>query len=68
MESNHLNKQVYRLKKKTICKSNDKHKEEQKDKHEYVQKDIKILKCGEGRVRKSRLFFKNVLEPIWLSV
>ena len=49
MESNHLIKPEYRLKKKTICESNDKHKEQQKDKHEDVKKDIKIIKCGEGK-------------------
>ena len=35
-------------KKKPICESNDKHKEQQKDKHEDVKRDIKIIKCGEG--------------------
>ena len=43
MESNHLNKPVYRSKrkKKPICESNDKCKEQQKDKCEAVRKDIK---------------------------
>ena len=48
---NHLNQPVYRSKrkrKKPICESNDKHKEQQKDKHEDVKRDITILKCGEG--------------------
>ena len=31
-------------KKTTYCE--DKHKERQKDKHEDVKKDIKIIKCG----------------------
>ena len=35
--------------KKPICESNDKHKEQQKDKHEDIKKDIKIIKCGEGK-------------------
>ena len=34
---------------KKDCKSNDKHKEEQKDNHENVKKDIKMIKCGEGK-------------------
>ena len=40
MESNCLNKPVYRSKrkKKPIVKSDDKHKEQQKDKHEDVKK------------------------------
>ena len=33
-------------KKHPICESNDKHKEQQKDKHEDVKRDIKIIKCG----------------------
>ena len=50
MESNHLNKLVYRSKRKekTYCKSNNKHKEQQKDKYEDVKKNIKIIKCGKG--------------------
>ena len=39
--ANHLNKPVDRYKrKKRHCKSNDKHKEQQKDKHEDVKKRI----------------------------
>ena len=41
--------QNYKGKKKAICKSNDKNKEQQKDKHEDVKKDIKIIKCEEGK-------------------
>ena len=52
MESNHLNKPVYKPKRKnktkqnknTICESSDKYKEQQKDKYEDVKKDIKIIK------------------------
>ena len=51
-------------KKKPICKSNDKHREERKDKHEDIKYKNKILKCGDGKLRKSGLFFKNVFEPI----
>ena len=38
-------------KKKSYCKSVDKHKKQQKDKHEDVKKggDNKIIKCGEGK-------------------
>ena len=39
-------------KKKTICESNDKNKEQQMDKHEDIKKwkmDVKIIKCGEGK-------------------
>ena len=56
MESNHLNKPVYRSKKhqktktnkqtKPICESNHKNKEKQKGKCEYVKRDIKIIQCG----------------------
>ena len=49
MESYHLNKQVYRSERKKInCESDDKYKEQQKDEHEDVKKDIKIIKYGEG--------------------
>ena len=51
MESNHLNKPVYKPKRKnktkqnknTICESSDKYKEQQKDKHRDVKKDIRII-------------------------
>ena len=51
IQSNHLNKPVYRSKrkKKSISKSDDKHKEQQKDKHEDVKKGFKIIKCAEGK-------------------
>ena len=52
LESNHLNKQHTDLKeeKKNYCKSNDKHKEQQKDTHENVKKkDYKITECAEGK-------------------
>ena len=44
---NHL---VYRSKRKKIpiCESDDKHKEYQSGKYEDVEKDTKIIKCGEG--------------------
>ena len=61
MESNHLNKPAYRSKrrkkKKTYCKSNDKHKEEQKDKHEDVKKGLQKHRMWGRKARKSRLFF-----------
>ena len=41
---------MYRSKRKKIpiCQSDDKHKEHQNGKHEDVEKDTKIIKCGEG--------------------
>ena len=33
-------------KKKTICESNDKHMEQQRDKREDVKEGIKTIKCG----------------------
>ena len=49
LECNHINKPVYRTKrKKKNCKSDDKHKEQQQNKHD-VKKNIKIIKCGEGK-------------------
>ena len=56
MESNQLNKLVYRYK-KNYCKSDYKHKEQQKDKHENVKKGPKNHKMWGRKVRKSRLFF-----------
>ena len=44
-----LSSKQIRKKKKPICESNDKHREQQKDKHEDVKRDIKIIKCGEGQ-------------------
>ena len=67
MESNHLNKPVYKTNKqkkkkqktpqKTTCESNNKHKEKQKDKHEDVKKEVKNHKMWRRRLRKSRFFF-----------
>ena len=52
-------------KKKTYCKSDDKHKEQQKDKHEDVKKGLPNHRMWRRKVRKSRLFFlNNVFEPI----
>ena len=65
LESNHLNKPIYRSKRKTEC--DDKHKEQQKDKHEDGRKDMKIVKCGKEEEENTDFFFKNVFEPIWLS-
>ena len=64
MESNHLNKPVYRLKKKTICENNDKHKEQEKNKHEDVKKDIKIIK----RREEEQLNLDHFLFRICLSL
>ena len=60
MGSNHLNKPVYRSKrkkKKTYCKNNNKHKEQQKDKHEDVKQGHQNCKMWGKKKRKSRLFF-----------
>ena len=60
MESNHLNKPVYRSKrgkKKPYCKSDDKHKEQQEDKHEDVIKGLQNHRIWGRKVRKSKLFF-----------
>ena len=35
-------------KKKTICESNDKHREYPKDKHQDIKRDIEIIKYEEG--------------------
>ena len=72
MESNHLNKPVYRSKRKikTYCKSDDKHQKQQKDKHENVKNGLQSQRMWGRKVRKSRVFFVclfvfyNVLEPI----
>lgn len=63
MESNHLDKPVDRSKrgknkkqKKTYIKSDDKHKEQQKDKHKDGKKGLQIRMWG-MKVRKYRLFF-----------
>ena len=48
MKSKSLKLVRIQVKKKiTICESNDKHKEQQRDKHEDVKRDIKIILCGE---------------------
>ena len=60
LESNHFSKPIYRSKrkkKKTFCKSDNKHKEQQKDKHEDIKKGCQNHKMWGRKVRKSRLFF-----------
>ena len=54
MESNHLNSSIQILKK--LFESDNKHKDQQKDKHEDVKVDIKNHKIWGRRVRKSRVF------------
>ena len=67
MESNSLNKPVNRSKggKKTYCKSNNKHKEQQKDKHEGVKKGLQNHKIWGRKVRKSRLFFVRMCVSLY---
>ena len=70
MESNHLNKPVYRIKRgenKTYSESDDKHKKQHKDKHEDVKKGHQNHRMWGKKVRKCRLFFYNVFETIWPS-
>ena len=68
LENNHLNKSAYRtksMKKKSYCSSDDKYKEQQKNKHEDIKKGLQNHRMWERKVRKSRLFFlNNVFEPI----
>ena len=55
MESDHLNKPSYISKsgkKKNYCKSNDKQKEQQKDKHEDVKKGLQNRRMWGRKVRK----------------
>ena len=54
MESNHLNSSIQILKK--LFESDNKHKDQQKDKHEDVKVDIKNHEIWGKRVRKSRVF------------
>ena len=59
MESNHLKEPVngYKRKKKPVCKSDRKQKEEQKDKYEAVKKGHQNHKMWGSRVGKYRLIF-----------
>ena len=57
MESNHLSKYTDRERKTSHCKSNDKHKEKQKDKNENVEKGLPNHKMWGGNVIKYKLFF-----------
>ena len=66
-----LNKPVYRSKrkKKIYCKSDEKHKEQKKEKYKHGKKGLQNHRMWGRKVRKSRLFFfffffKNVFEPI----
>ena len=54
LETNHLSQYIdlKGKKKKTICESNEKHKEQQKDKHEDVKKRHQNHKRWRRRVRK----------------
>ena len=40
--------QMKRGEKNPTCESNDKHKEQQRDKYEDIKRDIKSTKCKEG--------------------
>ena len=71
LESNHLKKPVYRSKRKkkeTICKIDNKYKEQQEDEHEDVKKKKKKKRHQNHKmweVRKSRVFyFKYVFKLI----
>ena len=66
MESNNINNPVYRFKKKNCesDESDDKHKEQQKGKQEDGKKGHQNHKMWGKKVRKCRLFFSNVFEPI----
>ena len=46
------------LKIKKFCESDDNHNEHQKDEHEHVKEDIRIIliKCGIGRYENVHLF------------
>ena len=58
LESNCLNKRVYRYQRKKItCKSDNKHKEQQKDKHKDVNKGYQNHKMWLRKTRKSKPFF-----------
>ena len=57
MENKSARIQIKKKKKKTICESDDKQKEQQKDKHEDVKKDTKTIKCGEGEEENVVFFF-----------
>ena len=63
-----MNKPAYRSKrgKKYYCKSNDKHKEQQKDKNEDVKKGLQNHTMWGRIVRKYIFFFyfNDVFEPI----
>ena len=65
MESNHFKKPIYISKrKKNYCKSNKKHREQQKDNHEFVKKGRQTYKMWRIEVRISKPFLKNVCELI----
>ena len=70
MESNHLNKPENRSKrgkKQNYCKCHDKHKEQQKDKHEDVKKKTsKSYNVGKESKKIQTFFFNNVFDPIGL--
>lgn len=48
LESNSLELVSIQLKRKNQLESDDKYKEQQKDKYEDVKNDTEIIKCGEG--------------------
>ena len=59
MESSHLNKPACRTKrgKKNYYKSDNKHKQQQKDKDEDVKKGLQNHRMWGRKLGKSRLFF-----------
>ena len=63
----HRSERGEKKKRKTYCKSDEKHKEQQKDKHEDVKKGLQYHRMWGRKISKYRLLFfflNNVFEPI----
>ena len=56
----HRSERGEKKKRKTYCKSDEKHKEQQKDKHEDVKKGLQNCRMWGRKVRKSRQSFPRM--------
>ena len=67
MENNHLSQYTDLKGKKAYCKSDNKNKKQQKDKHEDAKKKLKNHKMWGRKIRKSRLFYLRMCLSLYDS-
>ena len=70
MESNQLNKPIHisKRKRKTYCESDEKHKEQQKDKHEDAKNGHQNHKLWGRKVRKLHSFYIKMCLNLYVTI